>query len=91
MAAQVQTLSAGKNPFEKLGGFLIRYGLVLVLGWILLTLAANIADHIGKGIAAALLIGYMADSMHFGRYAAGVRSRRFRATTFNPFLETHRW
>ena len=34
MAALVQTLSSGKNPFEKLGVFLIRYGLVLVLGWI---------------------------------------------------------
>jgi len=34
MAAQVQTLSSSKNPFEKLGAFLIRYGLVLVLGWI---------------------------------------------------------
>ena len=34
MAAQVQTLSSGKNPFEKLGAFFIRYGLVLVLGWI---------------------------------------------------------
>ena len=34
MAAQVQTLSSAKNPFEKLGAFLIRYGLVLVLGWI---------------------------------------------------------
>src|ERR1044072_8516018 len=34
MAAQVRTLSPGKNVFEKLGSFLIRYGLVLVLGWI---------------------------------------------------------
>ena len=34
MAAHVQTLSSAKNPFEKLGAFLIRYGLVLVLGWI---------------------------------------------------------
>ena len=34
MTAHVQTLSSGKNPFEKLGAFLIRYGLVLVLGWI---------------------------------------------------------
>lgn len=34
MVAHVQTLSARKNPFEKVGGFLIRYGLVLVLGWI---------------------------------------------------------
>ena len=34
MAAQVQTLSARNNPFEKLGAFLIRYGLVLVLAWI---------------------------------------------------------
>ena len=34
MAAQVETLSAGRNPFGKLGAFLIRYGLVLVLGWI---------------------------------------------------------
>ena len=34
MAAHVQTISSAKNPFEKLGAFLIRYGLVLVLGWI---------------------------------------------------------
>ena len=34
MAAQVQTLATRKNPFEKLGVFFIRYGLVLVLGWI---------------------------------------------------------
>lgn len=34
MAAQVQTLSSGKNLFEKLGAFLIRYSLVLVLAWI---------------------------------------------------------
>jgi uncharacterized membrane protein YkgB len=34
MAAQVQTLAGRKNPFEKLGVFFIRYGLVLVLGWI---------------------------------------------------------
>ena len=34
MAAHVQTFSSTKNPFEKLGAFLIRYGLVLVLGWI---------------------------------------------------------
>jgi len=34
MAAQVQTLTSGKNLFEKLGAVCIRYGLVLVLGWI---------------------------------------------------------
>lgn len=34
MAAHVQTLPSGKNIFEKLGAFVIRYGLVLVLGWI---------------------------------------------------------
>jgi uncharacterized membrane protein YkgB len=34
MAAHVQTISSGKNTFERLGAFLIRYGLVLVLGWI---------------------------------------------------------
>ena len=33
MAAQTQ-ISMQKNPFERLGAFLIRYGLVLVLGWI---------------------------------------------------------
>jgi reactive chlorine resistance protein C len=27
-------MTVGKNRFEKLGAFLIRYGLVLVLGWI---------------------------------------------------------
>lgn len=31
MAAQIQT---ARNPFEKVGVFVIRYGLVLVLGWI---------------------------------------------------------
>src|SRR5215470_5185216 len=30
----VQTISLEKNLFEKLGAFFIRYGLVLVLGWI---------------------------------------------------------
>src|SRR5688500_19087104 len=34
MVAQIQTISTAKNAFEKLGAFLIRYGLVLVLGWI---------------------------------------------------------
>src|SRR5678816_1102716 len=34
MVAQIETISAQKNAFEKLGGFLIRYGLVVVLGWI---------------------------------------------------------
>ena len=34
MAAQIQTVSLKKNPFEKLGAFFIRYGLVLVRGWI---------------------------------------------------------
>jgi len=34
MAAQVQTFPSGKNPVERLGSFFIRYGLVLVLGWI---------------------------------------------------------
>ena len=34
MAAQIQTVSFERNPFEKLGAFVIRYGLVLVLGWI---------------------------------------------------------
>ena len=34
MVAQNQTISTAKNAFEKVGAFLIRYGLVLVLGWI---------------------------------------------------------
>src|SRR5215213_4282936 len=34
MVAQLETISVAKNPFEKLGSFFIRYGLVLVLGWI---------------------------------------------------------
>src|ERR1044072_498494 len=34
MAAQIQTVSVERNLFEKLGSFFIRYGLVLVLGWI---------------------------------------------------------
>lgn len=34
MAAQTETVSLRKNFFETLGAFLIRYGLVLVLGWI---------------------------------------------------------
>lgn len=34
MATQVETMSLRRNPFEKFGAFLIRYGLVLVLAWI---------------------------------------------------------
>ena len=34
MVSQIQTISTAKNAFEKVGAFLIRYGLVLVLGWI---------------------------------------------------------
>ena len=34
MAAQIQTVSFERNTFERLGTFFIRYGLVLVLGWI---------------------------------------------------------
>ena len=34
MATQVETMSLRRNPFEKVGAFLIRYGLVLVLAWI---------------------------------------------------------
>lgn len=34
MAAQIQTALFERNPFERLGAFFIRYGLVLVLGWI---------------------------------------------------------
>lgn len=34
MAAQMETVSFERNPFERLGAFFIRYGLVLVLGWI---------------------------------------------------------
>lgn len=34
MATQVETMSTRRNPFEKVGAFLIRYGLVLVLAWI---------------------------------------------------------
>lgn len=34
MVAQIQRINSGKNLFEKLGAFFIRYGLVLVLGWI---------------------------------------------------------
>ena len=34
MAVQIQTVSVEQNRFEKLGSFFIRYGLVLVLGWI---------------------------------------------------------
>lgn len=34
MGTQVKTMSTEKNLFERLGAFLIRYGLVLVLGWI---------------------------------------------------------
>lgn len=34
MATQIQTISFAKNPVEKLGAFVIRYGLVLVLAWI---------------------------------------------------------
>lgn len=34
MTRPVQTVSSRRNSFESLGAFLIRYGLVLVLGWI---------------------------------------------------------
>lgn len=34
MVAEVQTFPLKRNQFEKLGAFFIRYGLVLVLGWI---------------------------------------------------------
>lgn len=34
MAASVERITTENNPFAMLGGFLIRYGLVLVLGWI---------------------------------------------------------
>ena len=34
MVSQMQTVSVSKNAFEQLGAFFIRYGLVLVLGWI---------------------------------------------------------
>lgn len=34
MAAQIQTVSVQDSVFKKSGAFLIRYGLVLVLGWI---------------------------------------------------------
>ena len=34
MVSQMQTVSVSKNAFERLGAFFIRYGLVLVLGWI---------------------------------------------------------
>lgn len=34
MGTQIKTMSTEKNLFERLGAFLIRYGLVLVLGWI---------------------------------------------------------
>lgn len=34
MVAQIKRVSVARNAFEKLGAFLIRYGLVLVLGWI---------------------------------------------------------
>ena len=34
MAAQIKTVVFERNPLERLGAFFIRYGLVLVLGWI---------------------------------------------------------
>ena len=34
MVAQIETNDWDKNSFEKLGAFFIRYGLVVVLGWI---------------------------------------------------------
>src|SRR5678815_5935960 len=34
MTAEVQTISFERNQFERLGAFFIRYGQVLVLGWI---------------------------------------------------------
>lgn len=34
MVSQTEALSRQANPIERLGAFVIRYGLVLVLGWI---------------------------------------------------------
>jgi len=34
MAAQIETIAPEENRFETLGAWVIRYGLVLVLGWI---------------------------------------------------------
>jgi uncharacterized membrane protein YkgB len=34
MLTEIQKRSLEKNPFERVGAFVIRYGLVLVLGWI---------------------------------------------------------
>lgn len=34
MAEQIKTVSVQRNPVEKLGALILRYGLVLVLGWI---------------------------------------------------------
>lgn len=34
MVARVERMADYKNPFERVGVFFIRYGLVLVLGWI---------------------------------------------------------
>src|SRR6185295_5598556 len=34
MVAQVQSIDSENNMFERLGTFFIRYGLVVVLGWI---------------------------------------------------------
>ena len=34
MVAQVEVVSLGKHPLEKVGAIVIRYGLVLVLAWI---------------------------------------------------------
>jgi uncharacterized membrane protein YkgB len=34
VGARVERITTENNPFAVLGGFLIRYGLVLVLGWI---------------------------------------------------------
>jgi len=60
MVAQVQTINVEKNLFEKLGALFIRYGLVVVLGWIgLMKFTAYEAEGIKGLVETSPLMSWM--------------------------------
>jgi len=60
MVAQVQTINVEKNLFEKLGALFIRYGLVIVLGWIgLMKFTAYEAEGIKGLVETSPLMSWM--------------------------------
>jgi uncharacterized membrane protein YkgB len=60
MAAQIEAVSQQRNLFEKLGAFLIRYGLVLVLAWIgAMKFTAYEAEGIKALVATSPLMSWM--------------------------------